>query len=230
MDQQQTSGQSILPGARPQNARHSEKPGSYQLAVRSAKAEVNPGDITELEIYLTCYGEIQGAKILFHPPPYFIDTRWSIVSYDANLSAEGEFTFGATDNSFDETGGILILNGGLRNERWSSPSLVFDVTDKPQESAGVHIIASEKKFGKPLLQYRLQTHKDSPPGTHRLNFYLSYFNGQEWKSDGKSIDLKVPNWFERNQGLSLAIAAVSLLITVGGGLVSLLRWLLDAIS
>jgi hypothetical protein len=230
VSEQQPLGRSISPGPRPQNARHADRPGSYQLAVRSTKAEVNPGDITELEVYLTGYGQIQGAKILFYPPPYFIDTAWSMANYDAHLSADGEFTFGTTDSSFDETGGILILSGGLQNVRWSTPSLVFDITDSPEKPAGVHIIASEKKFGKSLLLYRLQTRKDSPSGTHQLNFLLSYFNGQEWKSDSKSISLKVPNWFERNQGLSWAIAVVTLLVTLGAGPLSLLRWLINAIS
>ena len=66
----------------PQNARNSQRPGAYELAIRIKNVEVAPDDTIELELYVTGYGYVDGAKIAFYPPPYFIDTKWSTWAYD----------------------------------------------------------------------------------------------------------------------------------------------------
>jgi hypothetical protein len=222
----------MLFGPHPQNAKYYDKPGSYQLAVRITDAEVDPGNTTVMEVYLTGYGFIEGAKILFHPPPHFIDENWSTASLNPNLSPQGVFTYGADSVSLSEDGTILILSGGYKEPQWSSYSQFFDVGRdyNPQQPGSIQQIASERKFEKAPLELSIKTKSNTPSGVHKLNFYLTYFNGQEWKGDSKSVQLKVPNWFERNQFLSLAIAALSLLVAIGPALLSRIKWLLDVIS
>jgi hypothetical protein len=71
----------------------------------------------------------------------------------------------------------------------------FDITNNSEEPAPVRVIGTEKKSPRAPLEFTLQTHKESPTGTHELHFYLTYFNGQEWRTDSKSVKLTVPNWF-----------------------------------
>jgi hypothetical protein len=59
MGQVQSTSTSVSFGQRAQNANHSDRPGSYQLVVRARNVEVNPDDVTELEVYITGYGHIE---------------------------------------------------------------------------------------------------------------------------------------------------------------------------
>lgn len=61
----------ITLGPAPQNARNSDKPGSYELAIRLKEADVNRGDMVRLEVFITGYGIIDGAKIVFYLLPPF---------------------------------------------------------------------------------------------------------------------------------------------------------------
>ena len=210
-------------GARPQNAQNSDQPGAYELVVRTTKVEVNPNDSTDVEVYVTGYGHIEGAKILFSPPPYFIDPAWVKVTYNIAVAPDGRMQFGVTESMFSEGGGILRLTGGVQVNGWPATSMFFDITDKPNDPAVIHMIATEQKFDKAPLEFSLQTHKKIPAGSHPLNFYLTYFNGQEWKTDSKTIQLTVPNWFKQHEAITWTIGIISFLITVGGALASLLK-------
>ena len=66
----------------PQNTRFAKQPGEYRLAIRVSQAEIDPGGEVNLEIFITGYGEIRGAKLVFYPPQYFIDTHRSTVIAD----------------------------------------------------------------------------------------------------------------------------------------------------
>ena len=61
-----------VPTTTPRTGPHALCPGEYRLAYRAVQAEINPGDMLQIEIYVTGYGEISGAKLAFYPPTYFI--------------------------------------------------------------------------------------------------------------------------------------------------------------
>jgi hypothetical protein len=209
----------------PQNARNAEKPGAYELALRIKNAEVAPNDILELEVYVTGYGYIDGAKIAFYPPPSLIDTDWSTWTYDLGPLPSGLIGFGATERSFEtRTGAVLAISpAGLKPPQWPAASLFFDTDYDPNDSMGVSQIATEMQNPKAPVEFRLQTLKNARPGTYELHFYLTYFNGQEWKVDSKRILLTIPNWFKRNEGLTWTIGVLTFLVTVGGVVASLLN-------
>jgi hypothetical protein len=107
--------------------------------------------------------------------------------------------------------------------------MFFDITGNPEEPALVHAIATEKKAPRAPLELSLQTHRKILAGNHELHFYLTYFNGREWRTDRQSISLTVPNWFRRHEVLSWTLGVASVVITVGGALIPLVRWLVDHI-
>jgi hypothetical protein len=106
-------------GPAPQNAPNSDKPGSYELAIRSNKAEVAPGDTVDLEIFITGYGRISAAKIVFNPPSYFINSAWSTVTHGLGQHANGNVYFGKDEQPVQEDGCAIGL-GGLGVPGWPS--------------------------------------------------------------------------------------------------------------
>jgi hypothetical protein len=199
----------------PQNARNASKPGAYELVIRINNAEVAPDDKIELEVYITGYGYIDGAKIAFYPPPYIIDTEWSTWTYDFGLLPNGLYGFGTAEQSFKTSvGAVLAISpAGFKADRWSAPSLFFDTDYDPNDLGGVSQIATETLTSKAPVEFKLQTQKKIPSGTYELHFYLTYFNGQEWKIDSKRVPLTVPNWFKRNEGITWTVGVLSFLVT-----------------
>jgi hypothetical protein len=155
----------------PQNARNSDKPGAYELAIRIKNAEIEPGDAIELELYVTGYGYIDGAKVAFYPPPYFIDTKWSSWKYDFGYLSEHLAGFGVTENSFStHVGAVLRISpAGIKPPQWPAPSLFFDTDYDPNEPGGVSQIATETRSPNAPIEFRLQTHKEIPSDSHELH-------------------------------------------------------------
>src|SRR3990172_5537313 len=49
------------------SGKYANAPGKYELAVKILNQIVQPGDTLNLEIYITGYGQITGAKFIFFP-------------------------------------------------------------------------------------------------------------------------------------------------------------------
>jgi hypothetical protein len=73
--------QKDIPTTSPREGTHAKCPGDYRLAYRAAQAEVDPGEELRIELYITGYGEISGAKLTFYPPTYFIEQEKSRVMH-----------------------------------------------------------------------------------------------------------------------------------------------------
>ena len=208
----------------PQTASNAKKPGAYELALRATNAEVAPGDQLEIQVFVTGYGYIHGAKVAFYPPPYFIDSEQSSWTYDLGKLENGTIGFGVTKDSFEaEAGAVLAISpAGLLTPQWDHASLFFDVSI-PRPDDGVRQIATEKRSPKAPIEFTLKTHRKIPVGTHELYFYLTYFNGTEWRTDSKRINATVPNWFRRHEALTWIIGVLSFAATVGALIASFVR-------
>ncbi len=80
------------------------------------------------------------------------------------------------------------------------------------------VINSEKSFDNentsaPLL-WKLKTKKDTPPGNYLLNFIWTYHNGNNWVVEEKSVEIKVMNWFERNDKYIVYLAIMASIISL----------------
>jgi hypothetical protein len=212
-------------GPTPQNARNSDKPGSYELAIRLNEAEVNPGDMVHLEVFLTGYGVIDGAKIVFYPPPSFFDPTWSSWRYDIGPLPDGSYGFGTTETKFGSDAGVTLIvsPAGIPGDNWPAPSLFFDTTNQPESSAGIHRIATETKAPNAPVEFSLQTRRTIPSGTHRLYFYMTYFNGQEWKTAKQAVDLMVRNFFQRNEALTWTVGILAFIAALADPVITLLN-------
>src|SRR3989304_6708795 len=94
----------------PRSAMFAEKPGNYELAVRALNPEVEPGGTINLEVYITGYGEIKGAKVYFLAPLKFIQTGKAIFGLTERTISDNvrEFEFGGREAFLNEHGIIWI--------------------------------------------------------------------------------------------------------------------------
>lgn len=202
----------------PQNRPGFNKPGCYDLVFRRPRTEVTPGEDAEVELYITGYGMISGAKLYFVPPANFIDPGLSWVEYDLGPREDG-IRFGATRRPMGDRGfAIDLSSGGIKPPHWSKSSLFFD--------AGVGI-ATEDGTPEPPVKLVMKTKKEISTGDHNLIFSLTYFNGLEWRMAYRAASLHVPTLYERYEGwawiagiIVAMIATVASVIAVVGPLTS----------
>jgi hypothetical protein len=112
-----TGGMANVPPDRPQKGKDAEEFGAYNLSIRALNAEVNPGDEIKLEVFITGYGTIRGAKFVFIPPVSFIDLEKSRLIYGVKQPEEGRLPptdrveWGGHESGLYEGGFIIQLGG-----------------------------------------------------------------------------------------------------------------------
>lgn len=80
------------------------------------------------------------------------------------------------------------------------------------------------------FKYELTTKKSIKPGDYSLQFILTYYNGETWKSDSQSVEFKVRNFLERNDvliGVFALVASIIAIVTVG--IIPLINWIFEII-
>lgn len=231
----------VNPSNQPRKGKDAEKPGEYNLVIRVLTPEVNPGDVIHMEVYITGYGKIRGPKFIFTPPPNFIDEDESALVHGFVRPEEGEsislnvLEFGGDLAKLSEVGFIIRLTGITghwvgddREVLWEEPSIFWD-TDVPYADQ-TPIIATEQKRGRAVMEIYLKTRKrpwwgrlpflrTEPgifPGTHSFQGHLTYFNGDQWKCASQSVNVTVPNFFKRHEGVAWTAAILGVLATVVG--------------
>jgi hypothetical protein len=206
------------PTAAPRMAPNADRPGEYRLAIRILDAEIDPGDELRLEIYIVGYGKIRGSKVSFRPPLYFIDPEGSKAVFGAR-GAGGRLLWGGKQERMNPEG-FTVLMSGLQKEGWEDTPYI-DVLPPEQadkDALGIATIATEKKYGAAPIGITLKVQDEAPTGTHNLQFFFTYFNGNEWKSDIQSVDVLVRNWVRRHELFTVVggvlVALVALLATI----------------
>jgi hypothetical protein len=124
---------------KPQNAVGADAPGSYQHAARTTTRETQSGGEIQLIVNITGYGRIEGCKLAFYPPPYFIDDTRSTVKYGLGKNSDGDLVFGFDETSLDGDATVMNLSsGGIKPPHWGHASLFFDQTSTRTASPSAH--------------------------------------------------------------------------------------------
>jgi len=202
------------PMAKPQSRPHADKPGCYDLVFRRPRSEIAAGEDAELDVYITGYGAISGAKLYFVPPTSFIKPGSCIVEHSLGQKEDGSLHWGNLRmNGADDGLTIDLSSGGMQQPGWSGPSLFFD-------SGGG--IVTEKGTPEPPVKVRFQVQEKASTGDHGLNFVLTYFNGREWQISNRIAILHVPTLYERYEGPAWAVGAAIAVITMITSIVAIL--------
>lgn len=202
-----------LPKNRPREGAEADKPGSYEQALVLYGAVISPGETIRIEQFVTGYGEIRLAKLVFYPAREIFDHERSFVSLGIKESGKS-LVFGRQRELVKEDGFAVSLLG-LRiesSDQWTDSTLIVDAgTNFPADVQPQ--IATEMRLEKAPFEYELVTRDDVKPGKYALEFHFTYFNGSAWKTSSKKVEFQVQNWFERNEGL---VKTVGLFLAVAG--------------
>jgi hypothetical protein len=197
-----------ISGKLPRMAERSTDPGAYQPAVRVRNPIIDPGETVEMEVFLTGYGDIVSSKLVIYPSPGVFDPVLSKIVHSIKMNEEGMMTFGAVEDTFDDNGIALILNGGIKANGWPRTTMYFDshshdlqlVTEMIQENAPVFL--------------KLNTINSVRPGTYQLQCFFTYNDGHRWNTVVHSSTFVVRNLLQRHEVLIAVIATIAAAVTI----------------
>jgi len=213
----------------PRKAQNADKPGNYELAIKVLNPIVNPGDIINLEIFFTGYGDIDGVKMAFFPPTNFVEEcENSIVK--TGLKGEKEINnrikllFGHQSESIEEWGFIVKIYGAI-SEKWKNSTMFIDrdLFDMTKEQDPVKSLITEVPLNQAPFVVSIKTKKKVRPGIHTLRFFLTYFNGMEWKTSNDSVDIEIPTFYKRHEFMFWVIGAILALMSLSPLILNFLK-------
>ena len=167
---------------------------------------IDPGDKIAIQILFTGYGYIESPKFVFYPPTDFIKTGQVThgIRTDSNSKGSSIHGWGAQTDTIKPTGVIMILSGLISRQNPDSIKAYRSIFfDWPRENSNFKIFPEhfDKDNKTAPITFNLETANNAAAGNHTLNFYLTYFNGKEWKISVASQTIRVRNFYERNQEL-----------------------------
>lgn len=199
---------STLPelGNKPQHGWGAEAPGSYAPVMRILRTRLDRGEDIEGEIFITGYGRIETAKLVFYPSLGLIEEKESTVRFGYEIVGDN-VCFGGQEENLEEAGATMSLVGGLMRQGWARPSLFFDMS-----GGTLPIIATEMKQKWAPVSFCLRIRDDARPGDYQLRFTLTYFNGEEWRTVPETATVVVRNLIQRYELAAAIIAVVAAVV------------------
>ncbi|WP_445672424.1 hypothetical protein [Pseudomonas inefficax] len=190
----------------PRNWENSEACGSFALASRVSEAVLNPGETLKFEQFITGYGEIKQCKIQCYISSDIFEHTASKITHGINKDPKsGMITWGQQSHNVGGEGFHIIFNG-LQAPQWNESTVFFDATPG--------MLATEIILTKAPLDYALKTKKNIKPGAHYLDFYMTYFDGYEWRITKERVDFRINNSFEKHSSLISFLAFAALIVTI----------------
>lgn len=210
-----------------QRAKNCNKIGSYSLVTVIKNPIINPGETISIDQYISGYGLGSGIKVVYYPSSEVFNAKQSKVSFWPKYNQEKPITWGGITGQPDEYGGTVIAGPMYRTD--SGELVTF--CDSEANSNKNSIITEKNLGGNPPLHYSFKTNKNAKPGTYKISFVFTYFNGENWQSSTEVVEFKIQNNFERFSTALSILAATALLITIfADGLIPFLSWLFSFIE
>lgn len=195
------------------NGEYADEDGNYELIVSIDNAVVDPGDKIKIKIFITGYGKIDRAKLIFYPSKSVFEYEKSTVTTDLKEGPPGDLpVWGGVTRTLPPEGFAVSFTGGFTYGSVTKPTMFFDLN--PEQGSNVLNTELLQKNLVAPVEFDLSIAKKNTPGTHFLHFGFSYFNGSEWRTSTVTVQFTVRNIFERNSGwiatigLCAAIAAL----------------------
>src|SRR6266542_3528964 len=95
-------------GDKPQQGLGADTPGSYAPAVRVVRTRLDRGEDIKGEVFITGYGRIETAKLVFYPSLGLIDQNSSTIRFGYEQVGDIVY-FGGQEKNVDERGVTLSL-------------------------------------------------------------------------------------------------------------------------
>lgn len=211
----------------PRHGPEADKTGSYEQVFMLHNPVIQPGDTLRLQQFVTGYGDIRYAKLVFYPPPEIFNSERSFV-INGFRDEGGKLAWGGKKQPVHSKGFTSFLAGvgsDKHHAGWHVHTMFFDV--HAPEPGMQPQIATETSQEYAPFDYQLVTNQDILPGKYSLEFHLTYFNGAAWKTSSKKVDFSVQNWYERNEGFVKTIGLFLAGVGVVRALYDFARWALS---
>lgn len=195
----------------PRSKEHGEKDGHYDLLTRIDNAVTSPGGKIKIQIFITGYGEIDGAKIIFYPSPEVIDIKKSTITKDLRPVAPPNVpTWGGNTHPVSAEAWLIAFTGGWNPGQFKKPSMFFDISKEG------NFISTEMMQPEPTAPIEVDLHikKTAKAGTHYLNLGFTYYNGSQWSGSNISIPFTVRNIFQRNELIFSTLGIIATIATI----------------
>lgn len=194
-----------------------DKPGSYELSAVLDKTDVSKGENLKVDIFITGYGIIESPKMSIYPSSSILNSDSKIYTSLSKIN-DSLFSWGGNSITFDNlttillTGGITLFDGD-DSVRYTIFMDVFPVGNS-------NLIYTETSLSnKGPVSIDLKIKENTDPGEYKIKFYLSYFNGIEWKLSQTHIEFRVNNWVEDNPVLVVVLGLVFAFLALLGNFI-----------
>ncbi|MCK5708527.1 MAG: hypothetical protein KAI43_12835 [Candidatus Aureabacteria bacterium] len=205
----------------PRKKAFSQKPGSYNLAIRISKPIVDPGEQLQIEIYISGYGIIEASKLACYPSLEVFDVNKSIMRYGLQ-KVNGEISFGGQKRKISPIGQIISLTGGIQKTGWKKSTMFFDASN----NEGWQISTEVNQKGYAPMSLNLTLKDSARPGPQSIQFIFSYFNGETWISSPETAQFTIRNFYQRHEVKVWIIGAIASIMAILLGFKELLLPLL----
>jgi len=196
---------------------------SYELISIAQKSHIDPGEVAQIKLYITGYGDVERNKLhVLYSVPDFLSASDSGRIY---LPIAGLY------NDSDEMVGIA--SGHLVGEKELGdagtmvhlPSSYFFEPPRQRGDEALPDIAAEGSHeGMAPIDAQINSDENAPPGDYEFTFTFTYEDDEgEIKQSKQTATVHVNSWFERNRA---TLRVVALLLTVLGVIVSVLVYFL----
>jgi hypothetical protein len=197
----------------PRTKPHASAPGSYEVAVKIAKPLITPGELLEVDLFFSGYGEILQPKIFFFPSARVFDVSKSSIRSGLHRDEDGSIKWGGQISKISAVDPVHIGIMGLEYGNWAEPTAFFDADDN-----GNSVFTEYLTDGHAPISLSFQTNNAVEPGKYYIELTFTYFDGQKWRSSLKRIEFTLTSFLERHQRklawYGVTVSAIGLAIAI----------------
>jgi hypothetical protein len=111
------------------------------------------------------------------------------------------------------TGGVVTLSGGWLVPASQKHTWFFDGNEKQIDNYQIRTEVRDPKGTSPIyLDLTVGNH--ATPGPHSIQFVLTYFDGQTWKTASKNADFTIRNFYQRHEGPIWWVGGTAAVLTI----------------
>lgn len=208
-----------LPPTGPRVGKFADHPGKYRLMHRLNSEQVDPGEVVEIEIYVSGYGQIETSKLVFLVSPKLIDQNSSYIRYSIGAGVKG-IGFGTSTDVINEFGNVLHMDGGVGLPEWPRVSMYVDSSDDELPR-----IITETKLRFAPVELVLFTRPTARAGQHSVQICFTYFNGETWESDTTDIIFFIRSFVQRKELFVWVLASCAAVGAVVSAISDICGWI-----
>jgi len=214
--------------------------GTFILSPRIRNPSINPGEVIEIDVHITGFGDVPtDIKLNTSYPASILKTDEKgyvgfaqtcvIVGKDRNNkigsiatgntklkdSKTGETMPAIQKFPQSQTGSTFTLNEGF----FLSSQTISKLQGKKTDVRDKRIVGESSWDGYPPIYIKLNTSTDAPSGDHNIKLTLFYHDGNMIQSDQRDVGVHIKSGIEQHQKLLQGVAIIVGFIALISGII-----------